>query len=313
MDRCRFSSAAVASLFLSAGWLLPVSGAGHGECSKGIDIAPGDDYSGWPDLFRLTDPYPTAPTASNRDEDAAPVDPSVLLSAGVFYKHFDPAGFDYPNRTKQIPWSPPVNGTNDEDLQVFREQKDYQYADIVVVRDYAEKYFTEHIHAAGDEVRYVIDGTGYFDIRDVNDEWVRMHARAGDFVEFPSGIEHRFAVDDNRYIQAMRLYPGDGEPDWSSVSRSEVHGNNTSRNEYVDKYLCGVDPDLEDHHDDPDDHHDDPDDHSDPDDHIDPDDDHSDHNHSHDDVTTSSFSSSLAVLSSATMFVVSAIVGMVLF
>jgi len=309
MDRCRFSSAAVASLFLSAGWLLPVSVAG--ECTKGIAIPTGGNYSDWPDLFRLTDPYPADPTASNRDEDAGPVDPSVLLSAGVFYKHFDPAGFDYPNRTKQIPWSPPVNGTNDEDLQVFREKWDYQYADIVVVSGYAEKFYIEHLHAAGDEVRYVIDGTGYFDIRDVNDEWVRMHARAGDFVEFPSGIEHRFAVDDNLYIQAMRLYPGDGEPDWSSVHRSEVHGNNTSRNEYVDKYLCGVDPDLEDHHGDPDDHHDDPEDHS------DPDDDHSDHSHDGDDGNRDNYgystSSSLAVLSSATMFVVSAIVGMVLF
>ena len=39
------------------------------------------------------------------------------------------------------------------------------------------------------------------DIRDVNDQWVRMHAKAGDFVEFPKGIEHRFSVDDTGYIQ----------------------------------------------------------------------------------------------------------------
>ena len=39
------------------------------------------------------------------------------------------------------------------------------------------------------------------DIRDVDDQWVRMHAKAGDFVEFPKGIEHRFSVDDTGYIQ----------------------------------------------------------------------------------------------------------------
>ena len=39
------------------------------------------------------------------------------------------------------------------------------------------------------------------DIRDVNDQWVRMHAKAGDFVEFPKGIEHRFSVDETGYIQ----------------------------------------------------------------------------------------------------------------
>jgi len=85
------------------------------------------------------------------------------------------------------------------------------------------------------------------DIRDVNDEWVRMHATAGAFIIFPSGIEHRFAVDENLYIQAMRLFPGSGDPDWSSVPRAETHGNNTARNEYIDTYLCGIDPDM-DHH-----------------------------------------------------------------
>ena len=86
------------------------------------------------------------------------------------------------------------------------------------------------------------------DIRDVNDEWVRMHAEAGDFVVFPSGIQHRFAVDDKNYVQAMRLYPGSGTPDWSSTPRSEMKGNSTSRNEYVDKYLCGIDPDTDHDH-----------------------------------------------------------------
>ena len=42
------------------------------------------------------------------------------------------------------------------------------------------------------------------DIRDVNDQWVRMHAKAGDFVEFPKGIEHRFSVDDKGYIQGRQ-------------------------------------------------------------------------------------------------------------
>lgn len=83
----------------------------------------------------------------------------------------------------------------------------------------------------------------------MNDEWVRLHGKAGDFLIFPAGIEHRFAVDNTKYVQAMRLYPGSGEPNWSSVTRSEVQGNNTARNEYVDAYLCGVDPDLDHDHD----------------------------------------------------------------
>ena len=90
------------------------------------------------------------------------------------------------------------------------------------------------------------------DIRDLNDEWVRVHAGPGDFLEFPTGIEHRFSVDSDLYVQAMRLFPGSDDPDWSAVPRSDIHGNNTSRTAYVDKYLCGIDPDLDGdgHHDD---------------------------------------------------------------
>ena len=79
------------------------------------------------------------------------------------------------------------------------------------------------------------------DIRDVNDEWVRVHAQAGDFIVFPSGIDHRFSVDENNYIQAMRLFQGSEDPDWSSVARTN-QTENASRQQYVDTYLCGIEP-----------------------------------------------------------------------
>jgi len=218
------------------------------ECTKGISV-PAGDYPEWPDLFRLMTLDPEDPTLSNIDDIDGPVDPTTLLAAGVKYRYLDPSGFDYPNRTKEIPWSPPTNGTNDPELQKIRNESDYQYADIVVVNVFNEKFYEEHIHAGGDEVRYVLDGSGYFDIRDVNDEWVRMHAKRGDFVEFPSGIEHRFSVDEELYIQAMRLFPGSGDPDWSSVPRSEINGTNLARNNYVANYLCGMDPDVYHDHD----------------------------------------------------------------
>jgi len=209
-------------------------------CTKGITVPEGgDDYSEWPELWRLTEEFPEDPTLPHRGDD---VGPEVLLRAGVGWSFLDPEGWDYPEGM-EIPWEPPVNGTNDPTLQELREEGDFQYADIVNVTAYNEGFYEEHVHPGGDEVRYVIDGSGYFDIRDVNDVWVRMHARVGDLIVFPTGIEHRFAVDEDLYVQAMRLFPGAGAPDWSSVPRSEIHGNLTERNEYVNTYLCGEDPD----------------------------------------------------------------------
>jgi len=214
--------------------------SGEHECVKGIEVPLNTNYSDWPDLFRLTTPNPDYPTLPN---NAGPVDPSVLLAAGVNYRFLDPSGYDYPNKTSEMPWNPPANGTNDLELQKIRNDNDFQYADIIVLTEFVDKFFEEHLHAEGDEVRYVLDGSGYFDIRDVNDEWVRVHAKSGDLMVVPAGIEHRFSVDEGLYIQAMRLFPG--APNWTSVPRSELEGNNTARKEYVDKYLCGIDPDLD--------------------------------------------------------------------
>ena len=99
-------------------------------------------------------------------------------------------------------------------------------------------------------VNYYVCPT-HTDIRDVNDEWVRVHAQAGDFIVFPSGIDHRFSVDENNYIQAMRLFQGSDDPDWSSVARTN-QTDNASRQQYVDTYLCGIEPsssDSDDSHD----------------------------------------------------------------
>lgn len=244
MPRNYFSSVDALS-FAFAGCLLLSSATAADECVKGIEVSDNVSTDDWPTLFRLTTPYPDDPTLANMDESAGLVDPDVLLAAGVTYKYIDPSGYDYPNRTAEIPWIPNADATNDMELQKFRDDNDFQYADIVVVTSYNEGFYDEHIHPGGNEIRYMIDGAGYFDIRDVNDEWVRMHAKAGAFVEFPSGIDHRFAVDDTLYIQAMRLFPGSGEPDWTSVKRSEIKGNSTARTEYVNKYLCGIDPDFD--------------------------------------------------------------------
>jgi len=39
-------------------------------------------------------------------------------------------------------------------------------------------FFEEHIHDA-EEVRYILGGSGYFDVRDLSDQWVRIHIKVG--------------------------------------------------------------------------------------------------------------------------------------
>merc|ERR1712232_440114 len=100
-------------------------------------------------------------------------------------------------------------------LSALRDARGYTWADIITVHpdtlpgfeDKIKSFFEEHIHDA-EEIRYILGGSGYFDVRDLEDKWVRIHIHAGDLITLPEGIYHRFTCDDKHLIHAMRLFKG---------------------------------------------------------------------------------------------------------
>jgi methylthioribulose-1-phosphate dehydratase len=114
-------------------------------------------------------------------------------------------------------------------LLAWREVREYDYSDTVTVsRDnmgdsYDEmvtKFGVEHFHDAA-EVRAIVDGSGYFDIRSASGRWIRIQVMAGHVVELPAGSYHRFVPDRSDYIKAIRLFKG--APIWTPIDKDETH------------------------------------------------------------------------------------------
>lgn len=126
---------------------------------------------------------------------AAALDADELTAQGVTYQALptDPAGYQ------------PA-------LDRVREERGYVEQDVIALHpdvpdldSICAKFLDEHHHTE-DEVRFVLEGDGVFDIRSHDDRWMRVLVEPGDLIVVPAYRKHRFLLTDRKTIRCVRLF-----------------------------------------------------------------------------------------------------------
>ena len=151
------------------------------------------------------------------------VSPDSLAALGVLTWQF--AGLsDAEMRSKVDAIASERGYRNRDEITVSREAMGDVYESKV------KMFFHEHLHE-DEEIRFILDGEGYFDVRDKGERWVRLAMEKGDLAVLPAGIYHRFTTAESNYIKAMRLFKD--EPKWTPLNRDEKLEDNAARQEYL--------------------------------------------------------------------------------
>jgi 1,2-dihydroxy-3-keto-5-methylthiopentene dioxygenase len=129
------------------------------------------------------------------DSDRAPASAEDLRRVGVLHEVLPALPDDYQPQ-----------------LDVLKRERGYVEQDIVELRpdtagldSICAKFADEHLHT-DDEVRYVLEGEGVFDIRSTDDAWIRVTVERGDLLVVPANLHHRFFLTERKHIRCLRLF-----------------------------------------------------------------------------------------------------------
>lgn len=99
------------------------------------------------------------------------------------------------------------------DLKPFMENGGYLVADVISINKLTEnyeairnKFLAEHTHSE-DEIRFFVDGQGFFWFNLENEPVFNLLCQQGDLISVPAGTKHWFdAGETNPFVKAIRIF-----------------------------------------------------------------------------------------------------------
>lgn len=82
-----------------------------------------------------------------------------------------------------------------------------------------QKFVGEHLHI-DDEVRFVLGGAGVFEIRSLDDRWMKVTVEPSDFILVPANRFHRFYLTEAKNIHCVRLFKD--QSGWTPLYRQDL-------------------------------------------------------------------------------------------
>jgi 1,2-dihydroxy-3-keto-5-methylthiopentene dioxygenase len=107
--------------------------------------------------------------------------------------------------------------------QIIKE-RNYKHTDEIKISQTAkddsflDRWFQEH-YAEDEQLRVVMDGSFYLDVRTKQDQWIRLHLKAGDLIIVPAGMYHRATLDEDDYVALYRCFQD--APRFVPINRSD--------------------------------------------------------------------------------------------
>ena len=137
------------------------------------------------------------------DADEPAIGVETLAREGVLYRSLDTCS-EATEATGESAFDAPLAAFATEHGYVHRDEVALS-AETPNLDAICAKFVDEHRHDE-DEVRFVLEGAGVFDIRSRDDRWMRVTVTPGDLIVVPKDRHHRFFLTDARTIRCVRLF-----------------------------------------------------------------------------------------------------------